>query len=206
MKKQRKHQSGESGTMSKHLITILVIAVGALSGCQEKQPLIKATIGNAGSLSDFYVMSDVSIQTTGGGWTGFSYGAVNGYPGASADIGKMGVPSRIKGMWSKGWSYDDELVYYRIDAPIDAELAEKKMRTLQNYYKDYQPTRASMQVIVDEERIQVMFTVGCYSYRMDCSPNEDADPNGWVVMNPSSTTEMVVLFDGKGESSPVPFE
>ncbi|MGR5387684.1 hypothetical protein [Vibrio splendidus] len=178
----------------------------ALSGCQEEQPLIKATIGNAGSLSDFYIMSDVSIQTTGGGWTGFSYGAVNGYPGKSADIGKMGVPAHIKGVWSKGWSYDDELVYYRIDAPIDAELAEKKIRTLQNYYKDYQPTRASMQVIVDEERIQVMFTVGCYSYRMDCSPSEDADPNGWVVMNPSSTTEVVVLFDGKGESSPVPFE
>ncbi|MEZ8035297.1 hypothetical protein CWN94_02305 [Vibrio splendidus] len=192
--------------MPKYVIATILITMVALSGCQEEQPLIKATIGNAGSLSDFYIMSDVSIQTTGGGWTGFSYGAVNGYPGKSADIGKMGVPAHIKGVWSKGWSYDDELVYYRIDAPIDAELAEKKIRTLQNYYKDYQPTRASMQVIVDEERIQVMFTVGCYSYRMDCSPSEDADPNGWVVMNPSSTTEVVVLFDGKGESSPVPFE
>ncbi|MFA0547695.1 hypothetical protein, partial [Vibrio splendidus] len=72
--------------MPKHLITILFIAVVALSGCQEEQPLIKASIGNAGSLSDFYIMSDVSIQTTGGGWTGFSYGAVNGYLGASADF------------------------------------------------------------------------------------------------------------------------
>jgi hypothetical protein len=85
-------------------------------------------------------------------------------------------------------------------------LAEKKMRTLQNYYEYYQPTYGSMQVIVDEERIQVMFTVGCYSYRMDCSPKEGGDPNGWVVMNPSGTTEVVVLFDGKGESSPVPFK
>ena len=192
--------------MHKYVITTLLIAMVALSGCQKEQPLIKASIGNAGSLSGFYGIRDVAIQTTGGGWTGFGYGAVNGYPGKSADIGKMGIPAHIKGTWRKGWSYDDELVYYRIDAPIDAELAEKKIRTLQNYYKDYQPTRGSMQVIVDEERIQVMFTVGCYSYRMDCSPSEDADPNGWVVMNPSSTTEVVVLFDGKGESSPVPFE
>ncbi|PTP78333.1 hypothetical protein [Vibrio splendidus] len=193
--------------MPKHLITLLFIAVVALSGCQEEQPLIKATIGNAGSISGNYGIRDVAIQTTGGGWTGFGYGGVNGYPGASADIGKMGVPKYIKGIWRKGRSDKGEtLTYYRIDAPIDSELAEKKMRTLQHYYKDYQPNRASMQVIVDEERIQVMFTVGCYSYRMDCSPSEVADPNGWVVMNPSSTTEVVVLFDGKGESSPVPFE
>ncbi|OCH49678.1 hypothetical protein [Vibrio sp. ZF57] len=193
--------------MPKHLITLLFIAVVTLSGCQEEQPLIKATIGNAGSISGNYGIRDVAIQTTGGGWTGFGYGGVNGYPGASADIGKMGVPKYIKGTWRKGRSDKGEtLTYYRIDAPIDAELAEKKIRTLQNYYKDYQPTLASMQVIVDEERIQVMFTVGCYSYRMDCSPSEDADPNGWVVMNPSSTTEVVVLFDDKGESSPVPFE
>ncbi|MEZ9426465.1 hypothetical protein AB4186_24305 [Vibrio lentus] len=40
--------------MSKHLITLLFIAVVALSGCQEEQPLIKATIGNAGSISGNY--------------------------------------------------------------------------------------------------------------------------------------------------------
>ena len=179
----------------------------ALSGCQEEQPLIKATIGNAGSLSDFYIMSDVSIQTTGGGWTGFSYGAVNGYPGKSADIGKMGVPAHIKGVWSKGWSYDDELVYYRIDAPIDAELAEKKMRSLQNYYAYYQPTHGSMQVIVDEERIQVMYTFACVSRTRDCTSREGSDPNSWIKRSPQNgVTEVVVLFDGKGESSPVPFE
>ena len=193
--------------MPKYVITTLLIAMVALSGCQEDQPLIKATIGNAGSFSDFYIMSDVSIQTTGGGWTGFSYGAVNGYPGASADIGKMGVPSHIKGTWSKGWSYDDELVYYRIDAAIDAELAEKKMRTLQNYYAYYQPTHGSMQVIVDEERIQVMYTFACVSRTRDCTPEKGSDPNGWIERSPQNgVTEVVVLFDGKGESSPVPFE
>ncbi len=193
--------------MSKPLITILFITIVALSGCQEEPPLIKATIGNAGSLTDFYIISDVSIQSTGGGWTGFGYGAVNGYPGASADIGKMGVPAHIKGIWSKGWNYDDELVYYQIDAPIDSALAEKKMRTLQNYYEHYQPTHGSMQVIVDEERIQVMFTFACVSIYDDCTPREGSDPNGWVERSPQSgVTEVVVLFDGKGESSPVSFK
>ncbi|MEZ9005238.1 hypothetical protein BCU98_11815 [Vibrio splendidus] len=193
--------------MPKYVITTLFIAMVALSGCQEEQPLIKATIGNAGSVSGFYGIRDVAIQTTGGGWTGFGYGAVNGYPGASADIGKMGVPAHIKGTWRKGWSYDDELVYYRINAPIDAELAEKKMRTLQNYYAYYQPTHGSMQVIVDEERIQVMYTFACVSRTRDCTPEEGSDPNGWIERSPQNgVTEVVVLFDGKGESSPVPFE
>ncbi|MFA0045049.1 hypothetical protein AB4562_15235 [Vibrio sp. 10N.222.54.A1] len=192
--------------MPKYVIATLLIAMVALSGCQEEQPLIKATIGNAGSLSDFYIMSDVSIQTTGGGWTGFSYGAVNGYPGKSADIGKMGVPSHIKGMWSKGWNYDDELVYYRIDAPIDAELAEKKMRTLQNYYENHERKSGVMQVVVDEARIQVMFTKKCHEPYDNCSPALNSDPEGWVVKSPTGHTDVVIIFDGKGESSPVPFE
>ncbi|MFA0717589.1 hypothetical protein AB4622_16445 [Vibrio splendidus] len=194
--------------MPKHLITLLFIAVVALSGCQEEQPLIKATIGNAGSISGNYGIRDVAIQTTGGGWTGFGYGGVNGYPGASADIGKMGVPKYIKGTWRKGRSDKGEtLTYYRIDAPIDAELAEKKMRTLQNYYAYYQPTYGSMQVVVDEDRIQVMYTFACVSRTRDCTSREGSDPNGWIERSPQNgVTEVVVLFDGKGESSPVPFE
>ncbi|MEZ8197186.1 hypothetical protein [Vibrio splendidus] len=194
--------------MPKHLITLLFIAVVALSGCQEEQPLIKATIGNAGSISGNYGIRDVAIQTTGGGWTGFGYGGVNGYPRASADIGKMGVPKYIKGTWRKGRSDKGEtLTYYRIDAPIDAELAEKKMRTLQNYYAYYQPTYGSMQVVVDEDRIQVMYTFACVSRTRDCTSREGSDPNGWIERSPQNgVTEVVVLFDGKGESSPVPFE
>ncbi|PTO61877.1 hypothetical protein [Vibrio splendidus] len=194
--------------MPKYVITTLLIAMVALSGCQEEQPLIKATIGNAGSLSGFYGIRDVAIQTTCGGWTGFGYGGINGYPGASADIGKMGVPKYIKGTWRKGRSDKGEtLTYYRIDAPIDAELAEKKIRTLQNYYAYYQPTHGSMQVIVDEERIQVMYTFACVSRTRDCTPEKGSDPNGWIERSPQNgVTEVVVLFDGKGESSPVPFE
>ncbi len=80
------------------------------------------------------------------------------------------------------------------------------MRTVQNDYKNHERKNGVMQVVVDEERIQVMFTLACYSYRMDCSASEDSDPNNWVVRSPTDTTEVVVLFDGKGESSLVPFD
>ncbi|WP_238322188.1 hypothetical protein [Vibrio mexicanus] len=168
--------------------------------------MISATIGNAGSISDFYIISDVSIQTVGGGWAGFGYGAVNGYPGASADIGKMGVPTHIKGTWSKGWYDEDEITYFRIDAPIDSELAEKKMRTLQNYYENHERKNGVMQVVVDEERIQVMFTKKCHEPYDDCAPAENSNPQRWVVKSPTGHTDVVVLFDGKGESSPMPFQ
>ncbi len=193
--------------MYKYVLVLLAITLSVLTGCKQEPPLIQATIGNAGSLSDFYGIQDVSIKTTGGGWTGFGYGAVNGYPGKSADIGKMGVPAHIKGTWRKGWNYDDELVYYRIDAPIDSELAEKKMRTLQDYYEYYEPTHGSMQVVVDEERIQVLYTFACVERTRDCTPKENSDPQGWVERSPQKgVTEVVVLFDGKGESSLVPFD
>ncbi|WP_047043694.1 hypothetical protein [Vibrio mexicanus] len=193
--------------MYKYVIVLLTVTLSVLTGCEQEPPLIQATIGNAGSISGFYGIRDVAIQTTGGGWTGFGYGAVNGYPGASADIGKMGVPTHIRGTWRKGWNYDDELVYYRIDAPIDSDLAEKKMRTLQDYYEYYEPTHGSMQVVVDEERIQVMYTFACVARTRDCTPRENSDPKGWVERSPQKgVTEVVVLFDGKGESSPVPFD
>ncbi|WP_339388109.1 hypothetical protein [Vibrio caribbeanicus] len=194
--------------MNKYLVISLVASLSLLTGCDVSQepPLLKATVGNAGSYSDFYGIQDVAIQTTGGGWTDFGYGAVNGYPGKSAEIGKMGVPTHIKGGWRKGWNADDEIVYYRIDAAIDSKLAEKKMRTLQNYYKYFEPTSGSMQVVVDKERIQVMFTFACVARTRDCTPKENSDPNGWIERSPQEgITEVVVLFDGKGESSLVPF-
>lgn len=64
-----------------------------------------------------------------------------------------------------------------------------------------------MQVVVDEDRIQVMYTFACVSRTRDCTSREGSDPNGWIERSPQNgVTEVVVLFDGKGESSPVPFE
>jgi hypothetical protein len=93
-----------------------------LTGCEEK-PFYVANIGNGGSLDGPYYLVSISIgDVLGGG--GFGYGAVDGYPGKSADIGRMGIPKHIEGFWVKGW-YKEE-AYYRISADIDSELAEKK--------------------------------------------------------------------------------
>jgi len=181
---------------------IILITVFMLTGCEEK-PFYVASIGNAGSLDGPYYLVSISVSDVLGGGGGFGYGAVNGYPGASADIGRMGVPKHIEGFWVKGWNKEE--AYYRISADIDSELAEQKIRTLQNYYQHFKGSIGRMQVVVQEERIQVIYTQGCYAYRMDCTPKEDSDPKNWVVRSPSDTTDVVVLFDGKGEMSLTPF-
>ena len=62
-----------------------------------------------------------------------------------------------------------------------------------------------MQVIVENERIQVLYTLVCVDLYSDCSPKENADPQGWVKKSPRDVTDVVVLFDGKGERSLTPF-
>jgi hypothetical protein len=173
-----------------------------LTGCEEK-PFYVANIGNGGSLDGPYYLVSISISDVLGGGGGFGYGAVDGYPGASADIGRMGVPKHIEGFWVKGW--DKEEAYYRISADIDSELAEKKVRTLLNYYKSYTEKDGSMQVLVEKERIQVLYTLVCVDLYSDCSPREDADSQNWVKKSPRGVTDLVVLFDGKGEMSSTPF-
>ncbi|AWY00462.1 hypothetical protein A8139_10975 [Marinomonas primoryensis] len=173
-----------------------------LSACEEK-PFYVANIGNAGSLDGQYGIRSMSVSDVLGGG-GFGYGAVNGYPGKSADIGRMGVPKHIKGYWAK-YEESKKTTYYRISADIDSELAEKKIRTLQRYYQTFQSIKGRMQVVVEGARIQVIYTQGCYAYRMDCSQEQGSDPNHWVVRSPSDSTDVVVLFDGKGEMSPTPF-
>ncbi|AWY00321.1 hypothetical protein A8139_10145 [Marinomonas primoryensis] len=174
-----------------------------LSACEEK-PFYVANIGNAGSLDGPYSMRSISVADILGGG-GFGYGAVNGYPGASADIGRMGVPKHIEGYWAKKYSTGGFQFYYRISADIDSELAEKKIRTLQSYYQTFQSIKGRIQVVVEGARIQVIYTQGCYAYRMDCSQEQGSDPNHWVVRSPSDSTDVVVLFDGKGEMSSTPF-
>uniref|UniRef100_A6VSN8 Lipoprotein n=1 Tax=Marinomonas sp. (strain MWYL1) TaxID=400668 RepID=A6VSN8_MARMS len=176
-----------------------------LTGCEEK-PFYVARIGNAGSLDGPYIIKEVSVADVLGGGGGFGYGAVNGYPGASADIGRMGVPKHIEGYWAKqNPNARGYVAFYRISADINSELAEKKIRTLQNYYQNFKGSIGRMQVVVQEERIQVIYTQGCYAYRMDCNQKEGSDPNQWVVRSPSDSTDVVVLFDGKGEMSLTPF-
>ncbi|AWY00322.1 hypothetical protein A8139_10150 [Marinomonas primoryensis] len=123
-----------------------------LSACEEK-PFYVANIGNGGSLDGPYVIGPISVADVLGGGGGFGYGAVNGYPGASADIGRMGVPKHIEGYWSKqNPNARGYVAFYRISADIDSELAEKKIRTLRNYYKSFKGKTGSMQVVVERER------------------------------------------------------
>ena len=62
-----------------------------------------------------------------------------------------------------------------------------------------------MQVLVEDERIQVLYTLVCVDLYSDCSPKEDSDPNNWIEKSPRGVTDLVVLFDGKGEMSMTPF-
>jgi hypothetical protein len=188
--------------MNKALLALAILLL--LTACEEK-PFYVANIGNAGSLDGPYSMGSISVADVLGGGGGFGYGAVNGYPGASADIGRMGVPKHIKGYWAKKYQEGGFQYYYRISADIDSELAEKKIRTLRNYYKSFKGKTGSMQVVVERERVQILYSLYCPSYRIDCSGKENSDPNDWVVDSPIKGLDVVVLFDGKGEMSATPF-
>ena len=187
----------------KLLLTLATLLI--LTGCEEK-PFYVASIGNGGSLDGPYVLGPIGVADVLGGGGGFGYGAVNGYPGKSADIGRMGVPKHIEGYWAKqNPNARGYVAFYRISADIDSELAENKIRTLRNYYQEYKRDMGVMQVEVEEERIRVFYTLKCFSRVNNCSAKENADPNGWVVYSPNKTTHVVVLFDGKGEMSLTPF-
>ncbi|AWX99209.1 hypothetical protein A8139_03725 [Marinomonas primoryensis] len=186
--------------MNKFLLALIMLFW--LTGCEEK-PFYVANIGNGGSLDGPYYLVSISISDVLGGGGGFGYGAVDGYPGASADIGRMGVPKHIEGFWVKGW--DKEEAYYRISADIDSELAEKKIRTLRNYYKSFKGKIGSMQVVVERERVRIFYTLYCSPSYDDCTPKDNSDLNHWVEKAPGSVRNVVVLFDGKGEMSLTPF-
>uniref|UniRef100_A6VW91 Lipoprotein n=1 Tax=Marinomonas sp. (strain MWYL1) TaxID=400668 RepID=A6VW91_MARMS len=188
--------------MNKLLLILATLFI--LTGCEEK-PFYVASIGNAGSLDGPYSMGEISVADVLGGGGGFGYGAVNGYPGASADIGRMGVPKHIEGYWAKKYPEGGFQYYYRISADIDSELAEKKIRTLRNYYQNFKGKTGSMQVLVERERVRIFYTLYCPSHRADCSGKEGANPNGWVIDSPIKGLDVVVLFDGKGEMSLTPF-
>jgi hypothetical protein len=107
-------------------LLFVLTALLFLSACEEK-PFYVANIGNGGSLDGPYIIGPISVADILGGGGGFGYGAVNGYPGKSADIGRMGVPKHIEGYWSKqNPNARGYVAFYRISADIDSELAEKK--------------------------------------------------------------------------------
>ncbi|AEF54588.1 hypothetical protein [Marinomonas posidonica] len=186
------------------LLLLLLTSLLLLTGCED-EPFYVASIGNGGSLDGPYSMRNISVYDVLGGGGGFGYGAVNGYPGASASIGKMGVPNQIEGYWAKKYPEGGFQYYYRISAAIDSDLAELKIRTLQDYYQNFDRKDGSMQVLVEGQNIKLLYTLVCVDLYADCSPKKDSDPNNWVQKSPRQVTDLVVLFDGMGESSATPF-
>lgn len=191
-------------------ISVILLAVFTIlvSGCSPQSPqrVSIANIGNAGSTTGYHSIRLMTIRDTSGGGAGFAYGAVSGYPGASADIGGMGIPKSLEGFWAKQTASKDALEgYFKISAPIDAQLAEKKIQALNHYYANYTRRKGVMQVVVDSERVRVFYTLKCHEPYDNCTPKENANPYGWVVRAPHDSTDVVLLFDGKGESSDTPF-
>ncbi|KKC99050.1 hypothetical protein [Photobacterium halotolerans] len=191
--------------MYKWLVFGVLLSASFVSGCSFSRETV-ARVGTAGSTTGYHSIKLMYIEDTQDGGASFAHGAVSSYSGASADIGSIGIPKHIDGYWAKYHADEDELIaFYRISTLIDSNLAKQKIETLRNYYKNHRTLNTRIRVVVDSERVRVLYSMNCYSYRMDCTPKENADPNGWVVRSPDNTTEVVVLFDGTGEASDTPF-
>ncbi|MCG2838330.1 hypothetical protein L6J37_15965 [Photobacterium sp. WH77] len=193
-------------------IALLLTQMFLMSGCSpqqteyENKKAVVARFGNAGSTTGYHNIRLMTIRDINGGGAGFAYGAVSGYPGASADIGGVGIPQHLEGYWVK-YNHDENTrdKFFKISTPIDAQLAEQKIKTLQNYYQNFKTIHGIMQVVVDSERVRVFYTLGCHEPYDDCTPKEDVNHSSWVIRAPAGSEDVVLLFDGKGESSDTPF-
>ncbi|WP_332404822.1 hypothetical protein [Vibrio metschnikovii] len=180
----------------------LLFTIGFLWGCEPKPYTVDVGFTN-GSTTGEHGVTNMSITSESGGKANFAMGAISSYPGAYSSGGRVGVPVHIDGYWAKGWEYPFES-YHRISAVIPKD-AEAKMKVMDNYYKNFKSNSGSMQVIVDGPRVRVFYTKNCFDKFSDCTAKKNSDPNNWVIKSPHNVTDVVVLFDGVGESSATPF-
>ncbi|NOI65117.1 hypothetical protein [Vibrio sp. 99-8-1] len=118
----------------------------------------------------------------------------------------MSAPAYIEGYWAKGNPTPNSgLVSYHVISAEIPEDAEAKIRVMDNYYKNYHRNYGTIEVIVDGPRVRVFYSKSCVDMYDNCNPRRNADPNGWVIRSPDNITDVVVLFDGVGESSATPF-
>ena len=192
--------------MNKSKCGLLLLLVWLVLGCTPEP--YSAEVGfNNGSSTGRHAVYKIVITTVSGGGANFAMGAVSGYPGAASTGGRMDAPAHIEGRWDEGWSDKDvtsNTPHHRISADIPKD-AEAKMKLMDNYYQNFDRDYGAMQVIVDGPRVRVFYTKGCVDMYDDCSPKKDIDPNNWVIKSPKEVTDVVVLFDGIGESSDTPF-
>ncbi|MDD1792778.1 hypothetical protein LRP50_06540 [Enterovibrio sp. ZSDZ42] len=194
--------------MSKLHIALFLSLLGLhISGCSEEiNDAPKAKFGNSGSLDGPYSIRDVLITDTSGASSNLGYGSVSSYPGASASISGLGIPAHISGYWSKPSDTSPHPVaYYRLDSAIDSKLAKQKVATLKGAYTKLKDKPGTIQVVVNKDQIQVFYTFKCFDVYDDCEKKEGADPNGWIQASPDGNTDVVMLFSGKGETSPTAF-
>ncbi|MBF4395766.1 hypothetical protein, partial [Vibrio anguillarum] len=177
----------------------------SLWGCGPEPYVVDVGLTN-GSSTGRHSVYGMTVTTVSGGKVNFAMGSVGGYPGAHSSGGRMDAPAYIEGEWAKGNPTPNSglVSYHRISAAIPKD-AEAKMKVMDNYYKNFKRNYGSMEVIVDGPRVRVFYTKSCVEMYDDCSPRNGADPNGWVVRSPKNQTDVVVLFDGVGETSATPF-
>ncbi|EKO3658757.1 hypothetical protein M3906_001605 [Vibrio metschnikovii] len=187
--------------------SLYLILFFSLWGCGPEPYVVEVGLTN-GSSTGRHSVYRMTVTTVSGGKVNFAMGAISGYPGAHSSGGRMDAPAYIEGEWDEGWGWKDDetssMPHHRISAAIPKD-AEAKMKVMDNYYKNFKRNYGSMEVIVDGPRVRVFYTKSCVEMYDDCSPRNGADPNGWVVRSPKNQTDVVVLFDGIGESSATPF-
>lgn len=178
----------------------------SLVACANDDPYTVKVGYTNGTTSGRHGTGDIIVTTLSCGMVNFAMGAIGTYPGKMSTGGRMDAPAHIEGDWAKGNPEPNSgyISYHRISADIPKE-AEAKMKLMDNYYQNFDRSYGSMQVIVDGPRIRVFYTKECFSKFDDCTPKKGIDPNGWVIKSPKNTTDVVVLFDGIGESSQTPF-
>ncbi|OCH39347.1 hypothetical protein [Aliivibrio fischeri] len=191
--------------MNKRKLIFLVPLMLSILGCTPEPYTVNVGYTN-GTTSGRHGTGEIIVTTLSGGMVNFAMGAIGTYPGAMSTGGRMDAPAHIEGDWAKGNPEPNSgyISYHRISADIPKE-AEAKMKLMDNYYQNLDRNYGSMQVIVDGPRIRIFYTKDCSITLDDCTPKKNIDPNGWVVKGPKGIKDVVVLFDGIGESSKTPF-
>ncbi|WP_332401165.1 hypothetical protein [Vibrio metschnikovii] len=185
--------------------SLCLILFFSLWGCGPEPYMVDVGLTN-GSTTGRHIVPRMTITTVSEGKVNFAMGSVGGYPGAHSSGGRMDAPAYIEGEWAKGNPTPNSglVSYHRISAVIPKD-AEAKMKVMDNYYKNFKSNSGSMQVIVDGPRVRVFYTKNCFDKFSDCTAKKNSDPNNWVIKSPHNVTDVVVLFDGIGESSSSPF-
>ncbi|WP_325893733.1 hypothetical protein [Grimontia sp. NTOU-MAR1] len=174
-------------------------------GCSDEQRL-NTKFGNAGTLGGTYSIRDVLITDTSGAFSNFGYGSVSGYPGASSGLSGLGIPAHVSAYWSKpSETSPHPAAYYHLDSAIDTKLASQKIKTLKDAYTALKDKPGTLQVVVDKDQMQVLYTFKCFEVYDDCSKKDGSDPNGWIQPSPDGNTDVVLLYSGKGNTSPTAF-